>query len=136
MLKRKRSVWSAVRKDAQAVTTGARRGALGARRGVKKDVSNYYPDAGRVRKEAVRPCPRGSLCCRYTPRHRQCLVLRNQWEEVMGLLSTLLGHASDLTPEQTREELDGILLPDEPVEVASKGRLPQRATIARADMVC
>ncbi len=25
----------------------------------------------------------------------------------MGLLSTLLGHASDLTPEQTREDLDG-----------------------------
>ena len=28
----------------------------------------------------------------------------------MALLSRLLGHASDLTPEQTREELDGILL--------------------------
>ena len=27
----------------------------------------------------------------------------------MGLLSSLLGHASDLTPEQTREDLDGIL---------------------------
>jgi hypothetical protein len=38
----------------------------------------------------------------------------------MGLLSRLLGHASDLTPEQTREELDGILLPEEPVEVAFK----------------
>jgi Bacterial PH domain len=38
----------------------------------------------------------------------------------MGLLSKLLGNASDLTPEQTREELDGILLPDEPVEVAFK----------------
>ena len=38
----------------------------------------------------------------------------------MGLLSTLLGHASDLTPEQTREDLDGILLPEEPVEVAFK----------------
>src|SRR5215218_6995037 len=38
----------------------------------------------------------------------------------MALLSRLLGHASDLTPEQTREELDGILLPDEPVEVAFK----------------
>ena len=35
----------------------------------------------------------------------------------MALLSRLLGHASDLTPEQTREELDGILLPEEPVEV-------------------
>ncbi|MFL5182765.1 MAG: PH domain-containing protein, partial [Microvirga sp.] len=39
----------------------------------------------------------------------------------MALLSRLLGHASDLTPEQTREELDGILLPEEPVEVAFKG---------------
>ena len=38
----------------------------------------------------------------------------------MGLLSGLLGHASDVTPEQTREELEGILLPDEPVEVAFK----------------
>ena len=38
----------------------------------------------------------------------------------MGLLSKLLGNASDLTPEQTRKELDGILLPDEPVEVAFK----------------
>jgi hypothetical protein len=38
----------------------------------------------------------------------------------MGLVSRLLGNASDLTPEQTREELDGILLPDEPVEVAFK----------------
>jgi Bacterial PH domain len=38
----------------------------------------------------------------------------------MGLLSTLLGHASDLTPEQARDDLDGILLPDEPVEVAFK----------------
>ena len=38
----------------------------------------------------------------------------------MGLLSTLLGHASDLTPEQTREDLDGILLPEESVEVAFK----------------
>jgi Bacterial PH domain len=35
-------------------------------------------------------------------------------------LSRLLGHASDLTPEETREELDGILLPEEPVEVAFK----------------
>jgi hypothetical protein len=34
--------------------------------------------------------------------------------------AALLGHASDLTPEQTREELDGILLPEEPVEVAFK----------------
>src|SRR3954469_16337818 len=38
----------------------------------------------------------------------------------MALLSRLLGHASDLTPEQTREELDGMLLPEEPVEVAFK----------------
>lgn len=38
----------------------------------------------------------------------------------MGLVSRLLGNASDLTPEQTREELDGILLPEEPVEVAFK----------------
>ena len=38
----------------------------------------------------------------------------------MGLLSGLLGHASDVTPEQAREELEGILLPDEPVEVAFK----------------
>ena len=37
----------------------------------------------------------------------------------MALLSRLLGHASDLTPEQTREELDGILR-QEPVEVAFK----------------
>jgi PH (Pleckstrin Homology) domain-containing protein len=38
----------------------------------------------------------------------------------MGLLSSLLGHAIDVTPEQTREDLDGILLADEPVEVAFK----------------
>lgn len=38
----------------------------------------------------------------------------------MGLLSGLLGHASDLTPEQVGEELDGILLRDEPVKVAFK----------------
>ena len=38
----------------------------------------------------------------------------------MALLSRLLGHASDLTPEQTHEELDGILLPEEPVQVAFK----------------
>jgi hypothetical protein len=38
----------------------------------------------------------------------------------MGFLSTLLGHASDFTPEQARDYLDGILLPDEPVEVAFK----------------
>jgi hypothetical protein len=36
----------------------------------------------------------------------------------MGLLATLLGHATDVTPEETREDLEGILLPDEPVEVA------------------
>ena len=50
-------------------------------------------------------------------------VLRKEdrYEEVtMGLLSSLLGHASDVTPEQTREDLEGILLPDEPVEVAFK----------------
>ena len=42
-------------------------------------------------------------------------------EEVkLGLLSSLLGHASDLTPEQTRKDLDGILLPEESVEVAFK----------------
>ncbi len=38
----------------------------------------------------------------------------------MGLISKLLGHASDLTREQARQELDGILLPDEPVQVAFK----------------
>jgi hypothetical protein len=38
----------------------------------------------------------------------------------MGLISKLLGHASDLTPEQAHRELDGILLPDEPVQVAFK----------------
>ena len=38
----------------------------------------------------------------------------------MGLLATLLGHATDVTPEETREDLEGILLPDEPVEVAFK----------------
>jgi len=48
-------------------------------------------------------------------------TLQHSAEEVsMGLLSSLLGHASDLTPEQTREDLDGILLPEEPVEVAFK----------------
>ena len=36
----------------------------------------------------------------------------------MGLLSGLLGHASDVTPEQATKELDGILLPDEPIHVA------------------
>ena len=30
----------------------------------------------------------------------------------MGLVSRLLRNASDLTQEQTREELDGILLPE------------------------
>ena len=30
----------------------------------------------------------------------------------MGLISKLLGHASDLTPEQARQELDGMLLDD------------------------
>jgi hypothetical protein len=38
----------------------------------------------------------------------------------MGLIGKLLGHASDLTPEQARQELDGMLLPDEPVQVAFK----------------
>ena len=38
----------------------------------------------------------------------------------MGLLGTLLGHATDVTPEESREHLEGILLPDEPVEVAFK----------------
>jgi stage III sporulation protein SpoIIIAA len=38
----------------------------------------------------------------------------------MGLLASLLGHATDVTPEETREDLEGILLPDEPVEVAFK----------------
>ena len=38
----------------------------------------------------------------------------------MGLLSGLLGHASDITPQQARDELDGILLPDEPAHVAFK----------------
>src|SRR5215211_2222514 len=40
MQRRKRRVWSAVRKDAEAVRTGARRGALVARRGVKKGASD------------------------------------------------------------------------------------------------
>ena len=39
---------------------------------------------------------------------------------MMGLISKLLGHASDLTPDQARQELDGVLLPDEPVQVAFK----------------
>lgn len=38
----------------------------------------------------------------------------------MGLISKLLGQASDLTSDQARQELDGVLLPDEPVEVAFK----------------
>src|ERR671913_1141658 len=38
----------------------------------------------------------------------------------MGLLASLLGHATDVTPEETREDLEGILLRDEPVEVAFK----------------
>ena len=38
----------------------------------------------------------------------------------MGLINKILGHASDLTSDQAREELDGVLLPDEPVEVAFK----------------
>jgi Bacterial PH domain len=38
----------------------------------------------------------------------------------MGLISKLLGQASDLSSEQARQELDGVLLPDEPVEVAFK----------------
>ena len=39
----------------------------------------------------------------------------------MGLLATLLGHATDVTPEETREDLEGILLPDE-------WRLPLRSS--------
>ena len=38
----------------------------------------------------------------------------------MGLISKLLGQASDLSSDQARQELDGILLPEEPVEVAFK----------------
>ena len=38
----------------------------------------------------------------------------------MGLINKILGHASDLTSDQARQELDGVLLPDEPVEVAFK----------------
>ena len=38
----------------------------------------------------------------------------------MGLLSGLLGHASDITADQARAELDGMLLPEEPVQVAFK----------------
>lgn len=38
----------------------------------------------------------------------------------MGLLSGLLGHASDITPAEANRELDGILLADEPVRVAFK----------------
>jgi hypothetical protein len=38
----------------------------------------------------------------------------------LGLISKLLGHASDLTPEQARQELDGMLLDDERVRVAFK----------------
>jgi Bacterial PH domain len=38
----------------------------------------------------------------------------------LGLLSKLLGHASDLTADQAHQELDGILLPDEPVQIAFK----------------
>ena len=38
----------------------------------------------------------------------------------MGLISKLLGQASDLSPDQARQELDGVLLPEEPVEVAFK----------------
>ena len=60
MLRRRRWVWSAVRKDAQAVKRGGRRGALAARRGVKKGVSDYYPDA-----LPFDTCPRGS---RETPK--------------------------------------------------------------------
>jgi hypothetical protein len=38
----------------------------------------------------------------------------------MGLLSGLLGHASDMSPEEVSAELDGLLLADEPVKVAFK----------------
>ena len=38
----------------------------------------------------------------------------------MGLINKILGQASDLTSDQARQELDGVLLPDEPVEVAFK----------------
>jgi hypothetical protein len=38
----------------------------------------------------------------------------------MGLLSGLLGHASDMSAEEVSVELDGMLLPDEPVKVAFK----------------
>lgn len=38
----------------------------------------------------------------------------------MGVIGRLLGYASDLTPEQARQELDGMLLDDEPVHVAFK----------------
>lgn len=38
----------------------------------------------------------------------------------MGLLSSLLGHASDLTPAQAAEELRDVLLEGEPVRLAFK----------------
>src|SRR5215203_2054948 len=65
MQKRKRRVWSAVRKDAEAVRTGARRGALVARRGVKKGASDSYLDAlARVRIED--PARAALIGCRHT----------------------------------------------------------------------
>src|SRR5215211_9423816 len=65
MQRRKRRVWSAVRKDAEAVRTGARRGALVARRGVKKGASDSYLDAlARVRIED--PARAALIGCRHT----------------------------------------------------------------------
>src|SRR5215203_4673159 len=65
MQQRKRRVWSAVRKDAEAVRTGARRGALVARRGVKKGASDSYLNAlARVRIED--PARAAFIGCRHT----------------------------------------------------------------------
>jgi hypothetical protein len=41
-------------------------------------------------------------------------------ERAMGLLDGLLGHGSDITPAEAREELAGLLLEGEPVHVAFK----------------
>ena len=49
---------------------------------------------------------------------RQCARNSADEDDPMGLLSGLFGHASDLSPEEIAEELDGVLLPDEPVRVA------------------
>jgi hypothetical protein len=66
-----RSVWSAVREDARVARSGARPGAPAARRGVKKDASDYHPDARAGFEQKIRSAlPARSQFAAATPRHQ------------------------------------------------------------------